>query len=204
MTIAAKTAATLAAATVLSGCMSITHNEASPSQAERRAMDGVATTDTIPTDVRRATFIVRDMERSLAFWQGALGLELNYDIETQLSGVNLPVGEPGAEARRVLLNGNDPYIGWIGLMQITDPVLPEAAEPYPQRLSPGSTVIVLAVDDAERRCADAAAVEGALMTGPTRLQVYPGRGESAPDIRVRGCNVFDPDGIAVEINQLLD
>ena len=177
-----------------------TENRASPS----RAMAGVAIDARVPTDVRRATFIVRDMDRSLAFWQGALGLETNYDVEVTLSGVNLPLGEPGTRARLVLLNGNDPYIGWIGLMQPLDPALPDVADPYPTRLSSGSVVMVVNVDDAEARCALAAQVPGTLVTGPARLQVYPGRGEGAPDIRVMGCNVFDPDGTAVEINQLLD
>ena len=40
------------------------------------------------------------------------------------------------------------------------------------------------------------------MTSEARLQVYPGR-NGGPDIRVMGCNIFDPDGILVEINQLL-
>jgi len=173
------------------------------SQSERRAIEGVEIEASLPTDVRRASIVVRDMETSLAFWRDALGLELNYDAEVELSGVNLPVGKPGTRARLVLLNGNDPYIGWIGLLQPFDPPLPDVNEPYPTRLGSGTALIIVNTDNAEKRCAAAAAVTGTLMTGPTRLQVYPGR-DGGPDIRVRGCNVFDPDGIAVEINQLLD
>lgn len=58
-------------------------------------------------------------------------------------------------------------------------------------------------DDAEKACEAAVKLDGVTMTGPTRLHVYPGRG-GRPDINVRGCNVFDPNGVAVEINQPLN
>ncbi|WFL76347.1 VOC family protein [Altererythrobacter arenosus] len=204
-----KSIALLALAGLLAGCSvnnyyeSVETTAAAETQSERRAMDGVAIEERIPTDVRRLTVIVRSMNRSLAFYRDVLGLKVNYDTEVTLSGVNLPVGEPGTRARLVLLNANDPYIGWVGLMELFDPPLPDAEEPYPRRLGPGGAVLVVNTDDAEARCAAAVAVEGVTMTGPTRLQTYAGR-NGGPDIRVMGCNVFDPDGIAVEINQLLD
>lgn len=201
-----RTIVAMIALAMASGCTVNNYNqtaEIAPSQSERRAMDGVDTSVPLPTDVRRASIVVRDMDRSLAFWRDALGLEVNYDVEVELSGVNLPVGEPGTRARLVLLNGNDPYIGWIGLLQPIDPPLPDVNDPYPTRLGSGMALMVVNTDDADARCAAAAAVEGTLMTGPARLQIYPGR-DGRPDIHVRGCNVFDPDGIAVEINQLLD
>ena len=173
------------------------------SQTANRAMDGVEIAARIPTDVRRVSIIVRDMEKSLAFYRDALGMEINYDTEVELSGVNLPVGEPGSKARLVLLNGNDPYMGWVGLLHPFDPPLEGVDEPYATRLAPGTAFMVVNTDDAEKACEAAAKIEGVTMTGPTRLQVYPGR-DGRPDINVRGCNVFDPNGVAVEINQLLD
>ncbi|WP_298308591.1 VOC family protein [uncultured Erythrobacter sp.] len=172
-------------------------------QATIRAMEGVDITERLPTDVRRASIIVRDMERSLEFYRDVLGMEVNYDTEVELSGSNLPVGSPGTKARLVLLNGNDPYLGWVGLLHPYDPPLEGADEPYPTRLGPGSALLVVNTDDAETTCEAATKIEGVTMTGPTRLQVYPGR-DGRPDINVRGCNVFDPNGVAVEINQLLD
>lgn len=199
-----------AAATLLAAC---NPGEVSPSaenaehkgspQTKARAMDGVAIDAPIPTDIRRASIVVRDMEKSLAFYRDVLGLEVNYDTEIVLSGVNLPVGQPGAKARLVLLNGNDPYIGWVGLLHIVDPALEEAAEPYPTRLAPGTAFLVVNTNDAEKACAAAQQIEGVTMTGPTRLQIYPGR-DGRKDIEVRGCNVFDPNGVAIEINQLLN
>lgn len=172
-------------------------------QALERKMEGVEISGRIPTDIRRASIVVRDMEGSLAFYRDILGLEVNYDTEVELSGVNLPVGSPGAKARLVLLNGNDPYLGWVGLLYPFDPPIEGNDEPYATRLAPGTAFLVVNTDDAEKTCAAAKELEGVTMTGPTRLQVYPGR-DGRPDINVRGCNVFDPNGVAVEINQLLE
>ena len=154
----------------------------------------------VPTDIRRATIIVRDMENSLKLYRDVMGLKVNYDTIVTTSGVALPAGQPGAKARLVLLNGNDPYIGWIGLMQWTEPKLPDPG-PYPKRMGPGGVVIVTNTDDVPGKCAAAAKVPGVTVTSPPREQVYPGR-NGAPPIRVIGCNFFDPDGILIEMNQL--
>ncbi len=183
---------------LLGGCVS---TQAETSQAPKTASPGVEVpAERIPTDIRRLTIIVRDMEKSLAFYRDVLGLKVNYDIVTTTSGVALPAGEPGAKARLILLNSNDPWIGWIGLMQWIEPAIP--ADPYPTRMKPGGAVLVVNTDDAVKRCAMAKAMPSIKMTAEARLQVYPGR-NGGPDIRVMGCNVFDPDGILVEINQLL-
>ncbi len=191
-----------AATLALGGCISVTENTTTPQTAQPAgSLSAVDTKDRAPTDIRRTTIIVRDMDRSLAFWRDTLGMKMNYDTQVELSGVNLPLGEPGSKARLVLLNANDSFIGWIGLMEVVDPPLDEPA--YPRRLSVGSPVIVVNTDDVPARCAAAKAVPGVTMTAEARLQTYPSR-TGGPDIRVMGCNVFDPDGVAVEINQLLN
>lgn len=154
----------------------------------------------LPTDVRRATIIVRDMEASLKLYRDVVGMQVNYDTVVETSGVALPAGPPGAKARLVLLNSNDPWVGWIGLMQWVTPKLP--AQPYPTRMGPGGVVLVMNTDDVEGRCKAAKAVPGVTFTSEPRLQVYPGR-NGGPEIRVMGCNFFDPDGILVEMNQIL-
>lgn len=155
----------------------------------------------LPTDVRRATIIVRDMEKSLALYRDVIGLAVNYDTTVETSGVALPAGEPGATARLVLLNANDPWVGWIGLMEWVEPAIP--AGEYRTRMGPGDVVLILNTDDAEKRCEMVKSVPGITFTAEARLQVYPGRG-GGPDIRVMGCNFFDPDGILIELNQILN
>jgi len=158
-------------------------------------------TEALPTDIRRVTMIVRDMEISLKLYRDVMGLKVNYDAVLPMSGVALPAGQPGAKARLVLLNGNDPFIGWIGLMEWLDPKLPDPG-PYPVRMGIGGHVIVTNTQDIDRRCAEAAKIPGVTVTAPPRAQQYPGR-NGAPPINVRGCNFFDPDGTLIELNQLL-
>jgi catechol 2,3-dioxygenase-like lactoylglutathione lyase family enzyme len=156
--------------------------------------------DRVPTDIRRTTIIVRDMETSLKLYRDVMGLKVNYDTVVTMSGVALPAGPPGAKARLVLLNGNDPYIGWIGLLMWVKPKLADPGA-YAKRLGPGGIVIVTNTDDVPGKCAAAAKIPGVTMTSAPREQVYPGRSGGAP-IRVIGCNFFDPDGILIEMNQL--
>jgi catechol 2,3-dioxygenase-like lactoylglutathione lyase family enzyme len=170
--------------------------------AQPRAAGVERPAERVPTDIRRLTILVADMERSLALYRDVMGLRVNYDEQLTTSGVALPAGVPGNRVRLVLLNGNDPWIGWIGLMQYLDPPLPDPGPP-PTRLGIGGHVLVTNTDDAEKRCAMAKAVPGVRFTAEARLQTYPGRG-GGPPIRVMGCNFFDPDGTFIELNQILD
>lgn len=175
---------------------------AQPAAPAKPISPGVAAPATrLPTDVRRATIIVRDMETSLKLYRDVIGMAVNYDAVLPTSGVALPAGVPGARARLVLLNANDPWVGWVGLMQWTDPALPDPG-PYPKRMGPGGVLLVLNTDDVAGRCAAAKAVPGVTFTAEPRLQEYPGRA-GGPPIRVLGCNFFDPDGILIEMNQIL-
>ncbi len=191
-------------ATKLACILALFASACAPAMAQKPAAVGVeAPKERIPTDIRRLTILVRDMERSLKLYRDVLGLKVNYDAEIQVSGVALPAGVPGNMTRLVLLNGNDPWVGWIGLMQYTDPPLPGSEQPYSLRLGPGGHVLVTNTDDAVKRCAMAKAVPGVQFTADPRLQVYKGR-NGGPDIKVMGCNFFDPDGTFIELNQILD
>jgi catechol 2,3-dioxygenase-like lactoylglutathione lyase family enzyme len=175
----------------------------SASEPPRAAAAGVeAPAERVPTDIRRLTILVRSMDNSLRLYRDVLGLRVNYDQELTTSGVALPAGVPGNRVRLVLLNGNDPWIGWIGLMEYLDPPLPDPGPP-PTRLGIGGHVLVTNTDDAETRCAMAKAVPDVRFTAEARLQTYPGR-NGGPPIRVMGCNFFDPDGTFIELNQILD
>ncbi len=192
-----------AAAAAAASTVSATGAEATTTPPDNRTNIAVGVekpAERVATDIRRATIIVRDIEASLKLYRNVMGLKVNYDTVVTTSGVALPAGKPGAKARLVLLNGNDPYIGWIGLMQWIAPALPDPG-PYPRRMGPGGVVIVTNTDDVPGKCAAAARLPGVTMTSPPREQVYPGRGGAAP-IRVIGCNFFDPDGILIEMNQL--
>ena len=67
-------------------------------------------------DVSAPSLIVRDIENSLKLYRDVFGLKVNYDNLTTVSGPAFAKGIPGREIRLILLNGNDPWIGWIGLI----------------------------------------------------------------------------------------
>ncbi len=177
---------------------------AAPAMAQtgKSAAGVTAPSERLPTDVRRLTILVRDMENSLKLYRDVIGLQVNYDQRLTVSGVALPAGVPGNKVRLVLLNGNDPFIGWIGLMQYFEPALP-APDPYPKRLEAGGHVLILNTDNAAKRCDMARTVPGVTFTAEVREQIYPGRNGGA-DIHVMGCNFFDPDGTLIEMNQIVE
>lgn len=155
-----------------------------------------------PIDIRRTTIIVRDIDRSLALYRDALGMRVNYDAPMSVSGPAFTQHGAPRPIRLVLLNANDPWIGWIGLLQYTDrPGRPR--RPVPRELGPGSHVIVTAVADAQTACTRAAAVPGVRMMAPLSVSQYPARAPGGPPIRVLGCQLFDPDGAYLELNQTL-
>jgi catechol 2,3-dioxygenase-like lactoylglutathione lyase family enzyme len=188
---------TAAVAMMLAACVT-KHPE---SQIVTRSPGVTTPAERVPTDIRRLTILVRDMETSLKLYRDVLGLKVNYDAPITVSGVALPAGVPGNKTRLVLLNSNDGFVGWIGLMQYVDPPLPDTG-PYPRRLGLGGHVLVTNTDDAEKRCAMAKKVPGIEFTGEARVAEYPGR-NGGPPIRVMGCNFFDPDGTLIELNQIL-
>ena len=106
--------------------------------------------------LKRTTLIVRDAERSLAFYRDVLGMTVWYDDEIVLSGHGLAAGGPGDRTRLVILQAEDPVIGMLGLLQFTAPPL-DAPAGERQRLAIGDVVFVMQTDDVDavhRRLAD--------------------------------------------------
>jgi catechol 2,3-dioxygenase-like lactoylglutathione lyase family enzyme len=162
-----------------------------------------APSEKVPTDMRRTTILVSDIDASLKLYRDVLGFKINYDSEVTMGGVALPAGVPGAKARLVLLNGNDGWVGWIGLLQWKNPPLDKPAKPS-ERMGIGGVVLVMNTDDAQKRCAEAKKLPGIKFTGDARIAEYPGRNKGDPVIRVMGCNFFDPEGtVLIELNQIL-
>ena len=156
----------------------------------------------VPIDIRRTTIIVRDMETSLKLYRDGLGMRVNYDERMNVSSPAFAQGGPPRPIRLVLLNANDPWIGWIGLIQYTDrPDQPKIDRP--KVLGPGSHIMVAAVADAQKACDAAKLAPGVRMVVEPKVSVYPPRIPGAPPIRVLGCQFFDADGAYLELNQTL-
>ena len=155
-----------------------------------------------PTDLRRTSLIVSDIDESLKLYRDVLGFEVNYDAEVTMSGVALPAGEPGATARLVLLSTNDAWVGWIGLLQWLDPELDAPARPR-TRMGVGDALLVFNTEKVDEHCDAVATLPGVNMTAPASNTTYPARAGGDP-IVVRTCYLFDRDGYFMELNKVLD
>ena len=154
-----------------------------------------------PTDLRRVSLIVDDIDESLKLYRDVLEFEVNYDTEVTMSGVALPAGEPGAKARLVLISSNDSWVGWIGLLEWLDPALERGYAP--ERMGIGDAILVFNTEKVDEHCDAAAALPGIKVTAPAGNTTYPARGDGDP-IVVRTCYLFDRDGYFMELNKVLD
>ncbi len=162
----------------------------------------VADDDRVDIDLRRTTLIVRDIDRSLAFYRDALGMQVIYD-----NAIRTPRDAPDDEtaqrvSRLVFLRANDDYVGIVGLLQYKKPVRPahhQGDEPF----STGSSVLLFNATDLEETFARARAVNGVRVLYEPRETQYPSYGGDGM-IRVKVSVLTDPDGFVIELNQLLD
>jgi predicted enzyme related to lactoylglutathione lyase len=152
--------------------------------------------------LRRASIFVRDMDRSIGFYRGVFGLSVYIDREMPLSVVpDFPVDAPGREGnmRFVMMQGRDPLIGLIGLMELKNPPLPDT--PRSSRLGHGNAALVLETSDA-RAVAEAIPEHGGtLLMPPTEgRNLGDAEGNFIPAIVLMAT---DPDGQFLEVFQPL-
>lgn len=147
--------------------------------------------------LKRTTLIVRDAERSLAFYRDVLGMTVWYDDEIVLSGHGLAAGAPGDRTRLVIMQAQDPVIGMLGLLQFTSPPLDAPARAR-QRLAIGDVVFVVQTDDVDavwRRLVDWGA---RVHAAPHAFEV---RGADGTLVRMTSLSFWDRDGDFFEVNQ---
>jgi catechol 2,3-dioxygenase-like lactoylglutathione lyase family enzyme len=154
-----------------------------------------------PTDLRRISLIVDNIDESLKLYRDVLGFQVNYDTEVTMSGVALTAGDPWAKARLVLLSTNDSWVGWIGMLEWLDPKI-EAPTPR-TRMGIGDALLVFNTEKVDEHCAAVAKLPGINMTAPASNTTYPARAGGKP-IVVRTCYLFDRDGYFMELNKVLD
>lgn len=148
------------------------------------------------TIVKRTTLIVRELERSLAFYRDVLGFTVWYDGEIVLSGVGLAAGGAGDRTRLVIVRAEDPVVGMIGLLQFTDPELPPP--PRRLRLGIGDVVFVMQTDDVHGVHERARAAGVRVHAAPHAFEVAGAQGER---LQMTSLSIWDPDDYFVEINQ---
>lgn len=154
----------------------------------------------VPTDFRRVTMLVNEIETPLKIYRDILGMSVYYDQEIVVSGVGLPAGEPDSKTRLVILQCNDPYIGMLGILQYLDPPLPEPVpRPQPNRVRTGEVVFVMHNEDVPAAYEKLRDIDGVEIVSEPHLSEYPKDDGSV--FRVLGCSFFDPNGYFIELNQ---
>ncbi len=154
----------------------------------------------LPLDLRRTTLVVRDIDRSLALYEDALGMTKSYD--TAIRTPRDAADDESAERslRLAFMQANDDFIGVLGLLEYRKPKKQQPISD--QAFEPGTIVLVFNVKDLDKRWDKVVNTPGVeVLNEPTETSYpsYDGKGT----IPVRVSVIRDPDGFIVELNQLL-
>lgn len=157
----------------------------------------------VPTDFRRVTMVVSDMETALTIYRDILGMESCFDQQVDVSVPGAPAGAPKVPARLVLLMCNDAYVGMLGLMQLLETSLPEGdARPKQHKFGPGDAVFVLQHENVEVAYEKLKDVEGVVIVNEPQVSEFPRA--SGGVMRVEGIRFYDPNGYFIDVNQFVE
>lgn len=154
--------------------------------------------DTTST-LRRATLLVRDMDRSLAFYRGVFGLTDYAELVVDMDRVPLfPVGpeKHTGHGRFVILKGENALVGMLGLMEMRDPSLPDPEHDV-RRLGIGSVALVFSTSDASAAATAVDTFGGTILMPVTEARNL---GDEKGDfIPAKLFMAQDPDGYFLEV-----
>ena len=150
------------------------------------------------TLLRRTTIVVRDIERSIVFYRGVIGLRLGWDRKMVL-GDTIPLA-PGAKGRFAAIMGEDEQIGMIGLLQVLEPPLSAPGVSTDETLAVGATIFVIGTDECDAVYERMKEFGNRIHKAPYDQELIGRDGRPFP---VRSLAAWDPDGHFLEINQWL-
>lgn len=150
--------------------------------------------ETPGTVLRRATLLVHDADKAIAFYRDAIGLSVWLENKGK-SGGDLPTGDPvGTPSRFVIMKGRDPWLGMVGLLQYGE----AKAAPKKNTIGPGDVVLMM-------ETSDLAGIHERLKKNGYRIVKEPRTSEITFGDGSKGLATFlfcmDPDGHVLEINQ---
>lgn len=149
------------------------------------------------TLLKRTTVIVRDAERLRRFYEEVLGWRVYYDSKMRVTGKIIPLGEPGAEVQLYIMGRDESEIGRIGILQWTDPTLPDPGTPE-RTLKMGGTVFVADCDDIQALRGRILAFPGAAICVEPVDWTFPAP-DGSGDIELTSMSFFDPEGALHEV-----
>ena len=95
----------------------------------------------VPIDFRRTTLVVDDIDNSLKFYHGALGMKVIYDTILKDPRDAASIEESSRWRRLVFLRANNSYIGVLGLLQYFKPAQPKSP-PCHKPMQNGTAVLL--------------------------------------------------------------
>jgi catechol 2,3-dioxygenase-like lactoylglutathione lyase family enzyme len=132
---------------------------------------------------------VADLERSLAFWNGALGFEILFKVEARGSFAETTTGVPNADIRIAMLRG---YGHDVELIEYVRPEERQVMRPRPCDV--GSWHLALMVDDIDE-------ILSVMQSNGFRAVNAPAVIESGPRAGGKAVYTHDPDGTTIELIQ---
>ena len=141
--------------------------------------------------VDHVNIVVADMERSLAFYVGLLGMRVTFEADLTGDWIETVTGLPGVSARCVFCEPSGGGARFELLQYLTPSGAAFAAASAANTL--GLRHVALAVDDLDGLHARLTAAGTPFVSGPVTVPF------SLPGVRKRLCYARDPDGALVEL-----
>lgn len=149
--------------------------------------------------LKRAAIIVRDLERSLAFYRDALGLETWVQGECGPDNAHFAqlLGLPPGATRFVILRSGEAMLGMVGLFEVRAPDIDAVSIAQPERVHRGEVALVFHTDDIQSVHARAQTLGLTIVCAPLRLRIA-SIGVDSLEMTLR-----DPNGVLVNCIQRL-
>jgi len=150
---------------------------------------------------RRTTLIIRDIERSLALYRDAIGMEVIYD---QVIKRPHPFEEGKEQSLRLIfLKAVDKYQGVLGLIDYEYGNEVKTDTPIRKEgFIPQNVVLLFNSNDLETRFEKIRSTPGVEIISEPKLTKYPSY-DGKEVLEVVVSKFYDPDGFIVEFNKLL-
>ena len=151
-------------------------------------------TENMTAPSKRTTIIVRDLDRSVAFYRDLLGMDVFYEGHIGNPGASELMGMDISGLNMVVLIVEGADTGMIGLMELLDvnPPLEETA--WSATVKMGETILVIPTDNMKALHERMVEQGYTVATPPTKMEV-PNRPE------IHEMMARDPDGVIVNLTQ---
>jgi catechol 2,3-dioxygenase-like lactoylglutathione lyase family enzyme len=149
--------------------------------------------------LKRAAIIVRDLDRSLAFYRDALGLGVWVEGECGRDNAQFAqlLGLPPGATRFVILRSGEATLGMVGLFEVREPDLDAVSIAEPEHVHRGEVALVFHTDDIQAVHAKVQALGLKVVCAPLHLEM--------PSINVNSLEMTfrDPNGVLINCIQRL-